>query len=337
MKVISFADELIAAPIGAVLLGVLEMEQHPHIPWQQPVVPDDARIAQAAGHVSAMSFGDLLEAAFNASSQVGPWNPDGPDQAFEAYLHVEQRRSIAEAVDEVFGEQLRAPIDLDAQEWWVGNPSCIKKRITPAFCDFAKTYGSGEFPWEAVRTVTAPPRQVHQSFVWEQEIPDGVGRWSLPIDAAALEQLPVYTIHSPGDWAKLVKQHPLEATPGQGSWGLPNNQSALSPRHRLYSLANQHASVGSHSHHLVPDWTSVSTEYCGVHLSWGGWITSEGYARLDEDKTVTMVRYWFSDRTFWLSDVFGDPVRLPAPDIRQDDVWENAEDEREVLRRILGR
>ena len=66
-------------------------------------------------------------------------------------------------------------------------------------------------------------------------------------------------------------------------------------------------------------------------------MTSEGYAHQDEDKTVTMVRYWFSDHTFWLHDVFGEPHPLPEPDISQKRLVRDEQDEREMLNHILGR
>ena len=333
----SFADELIAAPIGAVLLDVLERHQHPPVPWQRPVMPDAKRIAEAADHVLEMSWGDLLANAFDAASSVGPWQPNGADEAFDAYLKVEERRPIAEAVAQAFGSQLQAPIDLEAQEWWVSGSRNWRHFERTSFVDFHKTYGSGEFPRNAVRTVTAPPPDVYGDFAVEQELSKDVGRWSLPVKGDSLEQLPVFTVQRPSDWAELVERHPLEATPHQSCWGLPDSQSALPPRHQLFSLDNQHASIRTHDRHLVPDWTSVATEHSAVHLSWGGWILSEGYAHLDANNTVTMVRYWLSDRTFWLRDVFGDPVRLPTPDFAHEERPNQAQDERELLLHRLGR
>ena len=65
--------------------------------------------------------------------------------------------------------------------------------------------------------------------------------------------------------------------------------------------------------HLVPDWRAVSERYDGVHLSWAGFITSEGCITDLDGGDVTMLRYWFSERTNWLADVFGEPEPLPAP------------------------
>ncbi len=336
---VSFADALCAAPIGAALLERLEWEQHPKKPWEQPELPNDTYIAQAANHVSAMSLGELLDAAFSAGSDVGPWVQLGDANAFDAYQHVEQRRPIADAIDEVFGDQLNAPIDLDAQEWWVGDAKGLTKHLhrIQAFGDFSMTYGSGEFPGNALRTVTTMPTDVHRDFVGEQEIPDPVGRWLLPVERDRIAALPVATIHRPSDWADLIAEHPLKATPHQAGWSLPNKHPEFRSDHPLFELENQHAVVWSHSRHLVPDWNSVATKYSGVHLSWAGWMTSEGYVHVDNTDTVTMLRYWFSDRTFWLHDVFGEPFRLPDPDINQTTTPNQAEDELAVLLHFLGR
>ena len=68
-------------------------------------------------------------------------------------------------------------------------------------------------------------------------------------------------------------------------------------------------------HHFVPDWQSVAGQYDGIHLSWAGFITSEGCIVELGDGDVTMLRYWFSERTVWLADVFGQPSSAPDPHI----------------------
>ena len=333
----SFADEIIAAPIGAVLLGILEVRQDPNIPWHRQTTPDKGRIAEAVDHVAAMSFPELLEAAFSAAWRVGPWMSDGASNAAWAYSHVEIRRPIAQVIEEAFAAQLWAPIDLDAQEWWCGDAALLLPRAKHGFENLDWTYGSGEFPWNGLRTVTAPPTLVHESFVGDQEIPKPVGRWALPVDRSTLDAQPVFTVHRPADWAELITRHPKGAQPGRGWWGLPGNQDQLRRNDPIFDLQYQHAAVRSHSGHLVPNWSSVATEYSGVHLSWGGWITSEGFIHIDEHDFATGVRYWFSDRTFWLRDVFGEPLRLEPPEIEQDPAANQPADELALLNVRLGR
>ena len=61
---------------------------------------------------------------------------------------------------------------------------------------------------------------------------------------------------------------------------------------------------------VLPDWRAVVTDFDGVHLSWAGYLTSEGYIADLAGGGVTMLRYWFSERTLWLNDVFGEPSFL---------------------------
>jgi len=135
----------------------------------------------------------------------------------------------------------------------------------------------------------------------------------------------------------LVAQHPATATPGQGTWNVPNNQSQLPSDHPIFSVPNQRAAITQHDGHLVPDWTSVAAQYSGIHLSWGGWITSEGCVHLDDQNRLSMVRYWLSDRTFWLQDVCGEPQPLPRPNIDQKGSPTQEQDELDYLMLSLGR
>jgi hypothetical protein len=64
---------------------------------------------------------------------------------------------------------------------------------------------------------------------------------------------------------------------------------------------------------VLPDWAAVRGDYDGVHLSWAGFMTTEGRVTELGDGSVTMLRYWGSERTLWLADVFEDPVPLSAP------------------------
>jgi hypothetical protein len=50
-----------------------------------------------------------------------------------------------------------------------------------------------------------------------------------------------------------------------------------------------------------------------VHLSWAGFITAEGCITDLPGGDVAMLRYWSSERTHWLGDVFGGPEPAPAP------------------------
>lgn len=83
-------------------------------------------------------------------------------------------------------------------------------------------------------------------------------------------------------------------------------------------MPGQRAARASVHRELVPDWASVASAYDGVHVSWAGFLTSEGCVTDLGRGDVTMMRYWFSERTRWLRDVFGEPLPLKAPDVETD-------------------
>jgi hypothetical protein len=142
-----------------------------------------------------------------------------------------------------------------------------------------------------------------------------VGRWLLPVP----EKARVYELHRPGDWARLTTGHPRTATPGNESWELPGVNQDRIDLSDLLALPEQHAARRRIRQHLVPDWRSVATEFDGIHLSWAGFITTEGFVSDLTGSDVAMLRYWFSERTLWLRDVFDDPRPLPAPALTEHD------------------
>ena len=54
-------------------------------------------------------------------------------------------------------------------------------------------------------------------------------------------------------------------------------------------------------------------DYDGVHLTWAGFLTTEGFVTVDEAGMASVLRYWLSERTLWLHDVFGEPTPLAQP------------------------
>jgi hypothetical protein len=115
----------------------------------------------------------------------------------------------------------------------------------------------------------------------------------------------------------------------------------------LRSVAAQHAVRTEIAVHVLPDWEGVAADFDGVHLSWARFLTSEGYISDLSNGGITMMRYWGSERTLWLHDVFDEPEPLAAPALTgrvgsgvsidaSSDAKRQASD-RSVLERLLGR
>ena len=105
-----------------------------------------------------------------------------------------------------FGEALHQPLDADAQQWWHSAAEGFMTRRR--FRSFDSVYGAGQFTWDGLWTVTAPPTEAHGELVaaWELD-PHPVSRWSLPVQAHAR----VVEIHRPEDWMRAGRR-----TPGGG-------------------------------------------------------------------------------------------------------------------------
>ena len=131
----------------------------------------------------------------------------------------------------------------------------------------------------------------------------------MPIDPGAR----VWSIDHPAHWVRLVETFPMVATKLHAGWELPGPNQHKSDVARLASVPDQHAVRTTLDRHVLPDWRAFASEYDGVHLSWAGFITAEGFVSNLDDQGATMLRYWSSERTLWLRDVFGEPEPLDAP------------------------
>ena len=342
-----FVEAMVASPVGVTLLAVLESRTRRSREWALSLDTEPASVAAAVDAVEQMSFGELVELAVSTGAyHVGPWISEAAETAAAAYRHASARLPIAEALNARFGTDLHAPIDPPAQQWWTDEvPGHWFDRVSPLFHDYEHVYGAGQFTWAGLWTVTDPPPEVHQELAGAWELERGaVSRWWLPANAGAR----VFEVHRPSDWAQLVAEHPREGRPHPG-WELPGINQNAGDLSTLLAVPGQHAARTSIRRDLVPDWRAVAEHYDGVHLSWAGFITTEGFITDLGNGDVTMLRYWFSERTHWLADVFGepqpatDPIRhdhdtggaapaaaaMPPPDRQRRD--------RELLQRLLGR
>ena len=300
------------SPAGVALLAALEARERDDVPWfESPADSSPAAVEAAVRAVGAMSFGELCSVAVDAAeSLVGPWVGRAAEAAAAAYGCAGARRPIAAVIGERFDRELHAPMERDGQQWWIsatrGDPATDRRRL---FQDYREVYGNGEFTWAGLWTVTDPPPEVHDDLVSVWEIfPGPISRWRLPVDAGAR----VYEVHRPHDWLALVAAHPMEATRPHGSWELPGPNQSID-KSGLLDLPQQKAAVRDLLTHVLPDWSSVARSFDGIHLSWAGFITTEGYVITGGDDTVTMLRYWGSERTHWLRDCFGVPEPLEGP------------------------
>jgi hypothetical protein len=308
---VSFEDACVESPAGTILLAAVEARERSDVSMFEP--PQDsspAAVEAAVRRVGSMTFGALCSIAVTAAeSLVGPWVGGAAGAAAAAYRCAEARRPIAAVVGARFDRELHAPMDPDRQQWWTLGVRQEAFDRRPLFQNYDDVYGNGEFTWAGLWTVTDPPPELHEGLrsVWEI-YPGPVSRWRLPVAEGAR----VYELHRPQDWLALVAAHPVDAIRPHEGWELPGPNQSIGGS-GLLDLPQQKAAVSELSGHILPDWSSVANSFDAVHLSWAGFITTEGYVIAAGDRVFTMLRYWGSERTHWLSDCFGVPEPLEAP------------------------
>lgn len=305
-----FVDAILAAPLGVALLARLESRaSRPH--GYAPIVDSSPeRVEAAVAFVEAMPYGEFVDlTTYSAVIDVGPWISEAPLTAAVAYRDAPERAPIAVAVAERFGEALHGGLDVNVQQWWTTNGSWSHE-LAPLFGDFERVYHAGQFTFAGLWTVSDPPEIAHAQLgaAWEME--DGpITRWRLPVRSGAR----VFEINRPGDWAQLIIKHPRQAASHLEHWELPGRNQDPASLSALTGTSGQRAARTSIRSHLVPDWRSVAEHYDGVHLTWAGLITTEGCVTDLGEGDVAMMRYWFSERTHWLTDAFADPEPLSSP------------------------
>jgi hypothetical protein len=326
-------EALIEAPAGVALLARIEAEEQATTNsdakafpwWESPRQSDPEAVERAATRLAEMSFGSLLELAVSAAYSIaGPWNDAAPSSLAFAYELAERRRPIASAIVERFGAQLGEKADPDCQEWWNAEASDQTE----------------------LSTFTHPPPEVHGELVGVSDVLDGrVSRWRLPVT----REVRIWDIDRPSDWVALVEAYPAipESAPYPG-WELPAPNQHRWNLQALPANTNQHAARSAVRRRVSIDWDAVAADYQGLHLSWAGFLTTEGYISDLGDGDITMLRHWGSEATIWFDDVFGDPIPLPPVEIshlldgKQVGIDLAREQRRkardtQVLKRLLGR
>ena len=359
-------DALLSAPVGVVLLGRFEAkhrlitelpplgpgtavasassgdgEMDPFV-WPYSVPDGSSRdsVAAAVADVQEMSLDDLLALAVDVGySSAGPWTGDASMQLVRAYRDAPHRVAIAEVVAEKLAPLQDEFIALDRQQWWHTNHRAEGWFAEPRLGNLDRIYGNGEFTFGGVWTVTDPPVPAHEPLASAWELDDHpLSRWAMPITPNAR----VFEIRGPDDWIALVERYPRAAPRAHDGWELPGpNQHLVDPD--LEGTSHGRAARTHIARHVLPEWNAVAEDYDGVHLTWLGWLTTEGLVVDLPSGGVTLLRYWFSERTLWLRDVFGEPQPLAGPTIEHvesadvtTDATRRVED-RDVLRAMLGR
>src|SRR5262245_29826060 len=104
--------------------------------WTTSPTSDPASVAAALDLTGEMSIGTLMDAAVHAAViESGPWMGNAPAKIAAAYRQAERRVPIVEAIAERFADELGAPLDRTAQQWWTDGSPWIES-LVPLFRRF---------------------------------------------------------------------------------------------------------------------------------------------------------------------------------------------------------
>jgi hypothetical protein len=340
----NFERLCLESPGGVVLLQAIETKALGSTePTLAPIECTPQRIAAAVDWVNTVSLGTFLSTVIaTVNSEVGPWTPGAAEAASTAYRQREERWPIAAAIADRFGATLSREMDPSTQQWWIpAYPQVGTAPIDRLFRDYESVYANGEFTDAGLWTVTDPPVETHDDLVDAWELyPSPISRWWVSVAMSPR----VFEIRQPDDWMKLVTSYPSVVGHGRHSWELsPWRSGLVASRTRTgRNDANRHA-----PDLIMPNWTSVAESYDAVHLTWGGLITTDGNVCSLGPDGYTMLRYWTTERTLWLSDPLGEFRPLESPtlsgrvagsagiDLLSCD--RRIDSDRERLRALLGR
>ena len=338
-----FVEALMEAPMGVVTLAAIESRVHrgPSIHFFGGGGSDPENVERAVEWVRAASVGEVFSLAVRAGEDyAGPWNPIAPGEVAAAYRNAKSRLPIAAALIRKFGDTLHEPIDPGGQEWWTTDRAPHRRGDDDLLWTATRPPAEAHDDVVSVWELHPPPtsrwrveiegwlrvKEIHRPADWV----DLVERWP-DTDADMYKRYGTWEFKSPGPRRRRLRlsrrPNPVESlvrvAPGPLGW-----LSGLLPRHRapeydeeaqireLLAVPGQHAAYPSPSRLVGVDWRAAAEHYDAVHLSWAGFLTTEGYVSELADGSVTMLRGFASERTLWLSDVFAPvpAVPLSAPE-----------------------
>lgn len=314
----SLVDGLVNAPLGATLLRILQglrqglCSDGAGVPSLGPL----PSVQAAAESVTEMTTDELVDAMLTASSNASPWS-GAPEEITENLSTAPTRRRIAEAVVATHRRFLTAALDWANQVAWFGSDLPV-----PLIGDLTAVYECGEFPWGGLRTHTALSSR-HDGALWASHdggYATGLTVWRFPVRADAR----IAEINTPQAWLELVRRHPRQVNPfgfleDRGRRMLACLHNAWDIRLRsieadgtaTVALIDGSEKTGVRGL-LMPDWTSVAAEFDGVHISWAGLLLAEGNVVDVGDGWLAVARFWGSERTLFLADVFERPEPIGA-------------------------
>ena len=333
-----FVEALMEAPMGVVTLAEIEerFDDRGAVIRPEDGDSDPVAVERAVDWIRGASVGEVLAFAVEAGEgRAGPWVSGASGEVAAAYRNAESRLPIAAAVAQEFDAVLHAPMDPGGQEWWAAD------RLPHRCDDGALLWTVSSHPAEVhdgvvfARDDLHPPpisrwsieiegkprvKEIHRPSDWI----DLVERWP-DTDADMYKSYGTWEFKSPKPRRRFPRfrrlqysrvplvavgpLHPYSLFPFLLRWRFGHDPEEQA--RELLAVPGQHAAYPSPPRLVGVDWRAAAEHYDAVHLSWAGFLTTEGYVSELADGSVTMLRGFASERTLWLSDVFAPVPAVP--------------------------
>ena len=218
---------------------------------------------------------DLSELLTQLDFHVTRYRGDYYDYVASLKSEAEVLRSLGEWLPQ---RMARWWHDLDrSDQVWLA-PSADPPDASKLVPDLSRFHGEASKPKQAFWTSTLAPKSTSPWLYWvqfgEDQKPPPFHVWKVTVETVAR----VAEIHSPAEWAALARAYP-SAEPGFTFHG------------------ELHPPPGAAR--VDPDWSAVSRDWDGVHLSVGGWLTAEDVPH-ESAGVTTELRGWNMESTAWL-------------------------------------
>jgi hypothetical protein len=262
--------------VGAGTLTMLELKARGeglYSDWD--VLASPAAVEVARTQLDSTSFADLCVTMMRASEAIGPWAPGGAAFKERFMRDSHNRAPLAASIVDHFGQELSAPLQPKRQEFRFPREG-KNDRHAELFTDYDRVYGSGQFTWAGIRSVTDPAPPVRERLA--EVVPEGsVDLWRL----TPRDDIEVFEIRDLVDWIRLIEAHSTKKT-----------------------------SEGA----KIPSWSAVSESFDVVHLTWIGFVLAHNNDEGAAEAGVIPLRYWEGEQSLWLNPCFSQATPIATPE-----------------------
>lgn len=216
---------------------------------------------------------EVLRLAAECADYVDPFGAEHAENVALVLEYAQSRVALAEALlEHPTSDWWFSPLDRSCQVWISRNGMAISDMAWEPTPESSQVWEHKfQKPLRRISTSTLKGSVSSEMIAYDLRVGDRMIEFPLTAYLLVIpESYRVLEIHCPAQWHDLCVNYPA---PGRDQSGRPDGR-------------------------VVPDWNAVSTDWDGVHLSFGGLLASE-QARYERDGIRSMHQFWESELTYW--------------------------------------